>query len=135
MIPLPDDFELQDPATIPIKKEEAREQARLVGALRRKWATIADLSQRPVVFHVANGGSRNSLEAGNLKVQGVLSGVPDLFVMLPMGEVLTIEMKARDGRTSKAQDELHAHFNELGHEVILAFNAEDALAQLRRRLH
>lgn len=135
MIPLPDDFELQDPATIPIKKEEAREQARLVGALRRKWATIADLAQRPVIFHVANGGSRDAREAGNLKVQGVLSGVPDLFVMLPMGEVLTIEMKARDGRTSKAQDELHAHFNELGHEVILAFNAEDALAQLRRRLH
>ena len=134
MIPIPDDFELQDPATIPIKKEEGREQARLVGVLRRKWATIADLAQRPVVAHIPNGGSRDAREAGNLKVQGVLAGVPDLFIVMPMGEIIWIEMKAAKGRTSKAQDDLHPHFNQLGHEVILAFNAEEALAALRRRV-
>lgn len=134
MIPIPDDFELQDPATIPIKKEEAREQARLVAALRRKWSVIANRELRPVVAHIPNGGFRNAVEAGNLKVQGVLAGIPDLMIVLPFGEIIWIEMKAKDGSRSKSQQDLHAHFNDLGHEVITAYNAEEALAELRRRL-
>lgn len=134
MIPIPDDFELQDPATVPIKKEEAREQARLVAALRRRWHLLPD-EHRPVVFHVPNGGSRNALEATNLKVQGVLAGVPDLIVVLPFGEICWIEMKAKDGRVSLNQTNLHTHFNKLGHEVITAYSAEEALAGLRKRFH
>ena len=134
MIPIPDDFELQDPATIPIKKEEAREQARLVAALRRRWSVIENLAQRPVVFHVANGGSRDAREASNLKIQGVLAGIPDLFIMMPMGEVIIIEMKAKDGKVSDSQINLQKHFKALGHEVIVAHSAEEALAALRRRV-
>jgi len=134
MIPIPHDFELQDPATIPIKKEEAREQARLVAALRRRWSVIENLAQRPVVFHVANGGSRDAREASNLKVQGVLAGIPDLFIMMPMGEVIIIEMKAKDGKVSDSQINLQKHFKALGHEVIVAHSAEEALAALRRRV-
>ena len=134
MIPIPHDFELQDPATIPIKKEEAREQARLVAALRRRWSVIENLAQRPVVFHVPNGGSRDAREASNLKVQGVLAGIPDLFIMMPMGEVIIIEMKAKDGKVSDSQINLQKHFNALGHEVIVAHSAEEALAALRRRV-
>lgn len=135
MIPLPEDFELQDPKTVPIKREEAREQARLVAALRRRWAMIADESQRPVVFAVPNGGSRDAREAANLKTQGVLAGVPDLGIVLPCGEICWIEMKASDGRVSGSQVLLHAHFDKLGHEVITAYSAEEALAALRKRLH
>lgn len=132
MIPLPDDFELQDPATIPIKKEEAREQARLVAALRRRWNLLPD-ELRPVVAHIPNGGSRDAREAGNLKIQGVLAGIPDLIIVLPCGETAWVEMKARDGRVSGTQVTLHTHFNALGHEVITAYSAEEALAGLRRR--
>jgi len=133
MIPIPDDFELQDPKSIPIKNEEAREQARLVAGLRLRWNLMPD-ELRPVVFAVPNGGSRDAREAANLKVQGVLAGVPDLFIMMPMGEVITVEMKARDGRVSGEQIKVHAHFNALGHEVIVAYSAEEALAALRRRV-
>lgn len=135
MILIPDDFELQDPATIPIKKEEAREQARLVAALRRKWSTIADLAHRPVVAHIPNGGSRDAREASNLKIQGVLAGIPDLIIILPCGETAWVEMKARDGRVSGSQTSLHSHFTQLGHEVITAYSAEEALAALRKRFH
>lgn len=135
MIPLPDDFELQDPATIPIKKEEAREQARLVAALRRKWSTIADEAHRPVVAHIPNGGSRDAREASNLKIQGVLAGMPDLIIVLPWGEIAWVEMKARDGKVSGNQVLLHNHFNQLGHPVITAYSAEEALAGLRKRFH
>jgi len=133
-IPLPDDSELQDPKTVPIKREEAREQARLVAALRRKWSVIADPALRPVVFAVPNGGSRDAREAANLKTQGVLAGVPDLGIVLPCGEMCWIEMKANDGKVSLTQVAIHSHFDSLGHEVITAYSAEDALAQLRKRL-
>ena len=132
-IPIPDDSDLQDPATIPIKNEEAREQARLVAALRRAWHLLPD-EWRPIIAHVPNGGSRDAREAANLKVQGVLAGFPDLIIMLRMGETILIEMKARKGGLSLSQLALHPNLTALGHEPIVAFSAEEALAALRGRL-
>ena len=135
MVPIPDDFELQPLATIPIKNPEAREQARLVAALRHKWSKIDNLESRPVVFHIANGGSRNAMEASNLKTQGVLAGVPDLCIVMPGGEIIWVEMKALKGTVSPFQRSLHEHFDALGHEPIIAYSAEEALAKLRQRVN
>ena len=135
MIPLPDNSALQPAHTVPIKKEEAREQARLVAGLRFCWSKIPYNSLRPVVFHIANGGSRDAREASNLKVQGVLAGVPDLCIVLPEGGIIWVEMKAKDGRVSVAQVNLHAHFTELGHRIIVAYSAEEALDKLREVLN
>ena len=135
MILIPANSALQPAHTVPIKKEEAREQARLVACLRYHWSKIFDDNIRPIIFHIANGGSRDAREAANLKTQGVLSGIPDLGIVLPCGEICWIEMKASDGRVSGSQVLLHAHFDKLGHEVITAYSAEEALAALRKRLH
>lgn len=132
MIPIPDDFELQDPATVPIKKPEFREQARLVAALRRKWSTMHDIAGRPIVFAVPNGGQRDAREAANLKTQGVLAGIPDLGIMWPGGKMIWIEMKAADGRVSISQAGLHPHIRSLGFTLIVAYSAEEALAELRK---
>lgn len=131
-IPIPEDSDLQPVETVPIKREEAREQARLVAALRRQWNLLPD-EQRPVIFHIPNGGARDAREAANLKVQGVLAGVPDLCLVLPCGETTWIEMKAKDGKVSKLQVDLHSHFGALGHGPIVAYSAEEVLAGLRRR--
>lgn len=131
-IPIPEDSDLQPADTVPIKREEAREQARLVAGLRRQWNLLPD-EYRPVIFHIPNGGARDAREAANLKVQGVLAGVPDLGIVLPCGEMTWIEMKAKDGKVSKLQVDLHTHFTALGHEPIVAYSAEEALAALRRR--
>lgn len=131
-IPLPEDSDLQPADTVPIKREEAREQARLVMGLRRQWNLLPD-EHRPVVFHIPNGGGRDAREAANLKVQGVLAGVPDLCIVLPCGATTWIEMKAKDGKVSKLQVSLHTNFAALGHEPIVAYSAEEALAALRRR--
>jgi len=132
MIPLPRDAELQPASTVPIKKEEAREQARLVAGLRFCWSKIFDDSERPIVFHIPNGGQRDAREGSNLKTQGVLAGIPDLEIICPRGRAIRIEMKATDGKVSVAQVTLMDHIKQLGHETILAFSAEDALAQLRK---
>ncbi len=126
----PDDFELQDPATIPRMDEEAREQCRLVAALRRHWHLRPD-EHRPLVFSVPMGGKRNAAEGANLKTQGALAGIPDLLIWLPGGRTIPLEMKAKDGRLSPAQKEIHHHAGHLGFPVITAYSAEDALAQLR----
>lgn len=133
-IPLPEDSELQPADTVPIKKEEAREQARLVAALRRRWHLLPR-EMRPIVFHVPNGGGRDAREAMNLKTQGVLAGIPDLGILCPQGEIAWVEMKAKDGRVSPMQTDLHAHLTDLGHEPIVAYSAEEALVALRRRFN
>ena len=131
-IPLPDKAALQPLSTVPIKAEEACQQARLVAALRRHWSNIPKLAERPIIYHVPNGGQRDPREAANLKVQGALAGVPDLEIVLPQGRSLKVEMKASDGRLSKSQIELHDHLSALGHLVITAYSAEDALEKLQR---
>ena len=132
MIPIPDDSDLQPLDTIPIKKPEAKQQARLVAALRRKWSTIANKADRPIVFHVPNGGSRDAKEACNLKTQGVLAGIPDLGILCPCARIIWIEMKAADGRVSAMQAALHPHIAALGFDMIVAYSAEEALAALRK---
>jgi len=49
----------------------------------------------------------------------------------PGGKITWVEMKAQDGSRSKSQVELHDHFNEMGHAVITAYSAEEALDKLR----
>lgn len=127
--PLPHISALQDPATIPIKDPEFREQARLVAALRRCWLSLSEDS-RPIVFAVPNGGKRDAREGANLKAQGVLAGVPDLGILLPGARTVLLEMKADNGRLSNTQCELHRHIASLEHTVLVAWSAEEALQVL-----
>jgi len=136
VIPIPDDFELQPAETVPIKKPEGREQARLVAALRRKWSAIEDLTERPIVAAIPNGGSRDAREAANMKTQGVLAGMPDLIILFPNAFMVFVEMKAHEdsylGRLSLSQKTLHPHIVGLSHPLIVAYSAEEALAELRK---
>ncbi|NLH94290.1 MAG: VRR-NUC domain-containing protein [Candidatus Cloacimonetes bacterium] len=131
MIPIPEDYELQALDTIPIKKPEAKQQARLVAALRRTWGFLHPLD-RPIVFHVPNGGGRDPKEACNLRTQGVLAGMPDLIILAPGPFTVFIEMKAEGGRVSPEQRVIHPHIAGLGYVMLVAFSAEEALAQLRK---
>lgn len=60
-----------------------------------------------LLFHVPNGGSRNKIEAANMKKQGVKAGVPDLFLPVARGGHfgLFIEMKFGKNRTTAQQKE------------------------------
>ncbi len=57
-------------------------------------------------YAIPNGGSRNAIEAKNLKSEGVRAGVSDLCIILP-NKTLYVEMKKRpkilkSGKTSIA---------------------------------
>ncbi|WP_425366508.1 VRR-NUC domain-containing protein [Gemmiger formicilis] len=67
-----------------------------------------------LLFHIPNGGARSKAEGAIFKAMGVKSGVPDLFLPVPMELVrddgysamssgLFIEMKAHGGRVQPNQ--------------------------------
>jgi hypothetical protein len=59
------------------------------------------------VLHIPNGGSRNIIEAKNLKLMGVMKGAWDIFVAIPSNKYggMWIEFKSETGRLSKEQIE------------------------------
>lgn len=111
---------LQPRHTMPRMGGEAAEQARLVAGLRRAGYFVAS---------IPNGGGRSAAEGANLKVQGLLAGMPDLVVVLP-GRTVWIEMKFGNGRLSEAQLGVHEQLRQLDQQVLVAYSAEDAVAGL-----
>lgn len=82
------------------------------------WAQIAKCKfpELALLFHIPNGGSRNKLEAYNLKKQGVKAGVPDLCLPVARGKyhALYIELKAGKNKTTEKQDEWLVALNAQG---------------------
>lgn len=72
------------------------------------WAALARcrFPELDLLYHIPNGGSRNRLEAANLRRQGVKSGVPDLCLPVARGGYhgLYIEMKYGKNKTSENQN-------------------------------
>lgn len=86
------------------------------------------------LFHIPNGGSRNFLEAKNLKMQGVKAGVPDLFLPLPNKNHhgLFIEMKYGKNKPTPYQKEWIDYLNSVGYLAVVCYGAEEALDILNK---
>ena len=89
------------------------------------------------MYAVPNGGSRNRLEAANLKRQGVKAGVPD--IVLPVARKgyhgLYIELKVKSGgRTSSDQKDYIEFLTENGYLARVCKGAEEAVALIKEYL-
>jgi len=109
---------------------EAQEQKTLID-----W-TLMVRGKYPVLkllYAIPNGGSRNIIEAANLKRQGVKSGVPDLCLPVARNGYhgLYIELKTAKGRTSENQDAWIAELRGQGYRVEVAMGCEEAIEILR----
>lgn len=71
-----------------------------------------------IIFAVGNGGSRNTIEAVNLKRSGVLAGVSDLIIVARRN-VLFVEMKTAKGRQQESQKKFQADVERLGFKYII----------------
>ena len=97
------------------------EQSMLVQWFRRSYPNV-------LIFAIPNGGARSKATAGRLKVEGVVAGVPDLFV--PEWR-LWIEMKRiKGGVVSKEQFGMIDYLQSVGYCAIVCKGAEDAKAQI-----
>jgi len=74
------------------RRSEATEQETLIQWCGWQQSKYPELK---LIYHIPNGGSRNTLEAANLKRQGVKAGVPDLCLPVARNGFhgLYIEMK------------------------------------------
>lgn len=76
-----------------------------------------------IIFAVPNGGSRNAIEAANLKREGALAGVADLIILADNGRTLFVEMKTASGRQSTYQKQFEKDVTRLGftYKVVRSF--------------
>lgn len=85
-----------------------------------------------LAYHVPNGGSRNKIEAINLKRQGVKSGVPD--VCLPVARQgfhgLYIEMKYGKNKPTKEQTEWLEALKNQGYKTAVCWSFEEARQEM-----
>ena len=94
------------------------------------WAALMEgrYPELRLLHHIPNGGKRGKREAAVFKAMGVKAGVPDLF--LPCAREgyhgLYVEMKALDGRPSKAQLEMLKALSGQGYRCVVCHGADEA---------
>ena len=102
-------------------KSEHEEQREFVQWFRQTYPGT-------LIFSIPNGGVRSPATAGRLKAEGVVKGVPDLFI--PAWETW-IEMKrTKGGSLSPEQNLMRVYLESLFYKVLVAKGFEDAKQQI-----
>lgn len=105
-------------ATFP---SEHQEQVGLVNWFRLQFPGV-------LIFAVPNGERRALSVAKRLKAEGVVRGIPDLFIP---AWLTWIEMKReKGGRLSPEQVQTIEYLRGIGHTVIVGKGAQDASRQI-----
>ena len=101
---------------------EHAEQVTFVQWFRRQFPDV-------LIFAIPNGGHRNAIVASKLKAEGVIRGVPDLFIP---AWGLWVEMKrAKGGLLSSEQKHMIGYLEANGYDVIVANGAENAISRVK----
>jgi len=100
------------------KQPEAQIQKAIVAYLR----SVLPYS---LVAAIPNGSQRTASGRPANAVAGMLSGMPDLMVLLPKGEVIFFEVKSKVGRVSEAQLSVHLAMRPLNHKVAIVRSIDD----------
>lgn len=82
-----------------------------------------------MAFHVPNEGKRTQITGGRMKYEGMVKGVPDIFIDTPCGGFhgCRIELKRRKGyKISSEQKEWIRNLNEQGYAAAFCYGWEDA---------
>lgn len=116
------------------QQHEAAEQEKLF-----RWAAFME-GRFPVLgllHHIPNGGSRNRLEAANLKRQGVKAGVPDVCLPVPSSgrHGLYIEMKYGKNKPTEKQRAWLTALKNQGYAVAVCYSWEQAQTVICKYLH
>lgn len=97
------------------------EQCQVVQWFRRTYPGV-------LIHAIPNGGARSMATAGRLKAEGVVPGIPDLFI--PSWR-LWVEMKRQKGGSmSKEQKTCKSYLENVGYSVLVCKGAEDAKSQI-----
>lgn len=81
-----------------------------------------------LIFAIPNGGARNCVTGKKLKDEGVVPGIPDLYIP---GARTWIEMKTETGRLSEKQKQVIKYLETIGDTVIIGYGFEDAKQKIK----
>ena len=113
------------------RRSEATEQEALI-----TWCRIFEnrYPELKMIYHIPNGGSRNQLEAANLKRQGVKAGVPDLCLPVPKEGYhgLYIEMKYGKNKPTDNQEEWLESLRQNGYKTAVCYGADEARETIKQ---
>jgi hypothetical protein len=115
-----------------MKLNEHQEQCLLV-----EWFRLQYKQYDKCLFAIPNGGVRNIGTAVKLKKEGVLAGVPDLFLMIPKTgwHGMWIEMKTKGGKLQDNQVEFMGRATLLGYMSVVCYGFEEAKDLITEYLH
>lgn len=102
---------------------EHAEQCRLIAWFR---ATYPDV----LIFAIPNGGARNIVTATKLKAEGVLPGVPDIFI--PAWKLWVEMKKEKGGRVSESQKKIFPQLEKSGYSIVIGHGFRDAMEKINQ---
>jgi len=106
---------------------EHAEQVTFISEFRRLWPGV-------LIFAIPNGGLRGKLTAAKLKREGVVSGVPDMFI--PAWNVWVEMKRQKGGVLSATQKEKINYLDEVcGHRVLVVKGWRDGMKKIGELLN
>ena len=81
-----------------------------------------------MLFAIPNGGKRNPKEAARLKAEGVVSGIPDLFLSVPKGKYHGMFMELKNGKSNNLtenQKRMMYKLQMFGYKTVIIRSLED----------
>ncbi len=112
-----------------VSHEEADIQAEFFRNVKLFFPTLPDR----LLFAIPNGGSRNILEAKNLKRQGVKAGIADVILLIPRKGFasLCMEFKTATGRQSDEQKEFQRQAEACGSKYVIVRSVASAIETVK----
>lgn len=98
--------------------------------MRGKYPELA------LMFAIPNGGHRHKAVAKKLKAEGVMPGVPDIFLACPKGAYhgLFIELKAAKGYATENQKLWLEKLYKAGYGAVICKGRDEAIAVIEKYL-
>ena len=100
---------------------EHSEQTGFVNWFRYKYPNI-------IIFAIPNGGFRSIRTAKLLKEEGVVPGIPDLFI--PSLKIFVEMKRVKGGVVSPEQKKMMEYLTRVGYTCMICYGANDASRQL-----
>lgn len=112
---------------------ESNEQIKLINWAKKQRERCPEIRW---LHHIPNGGDRDIRVASKLKLEGVESGVFDLFLPVPRWKKhgLYIEMKYGNNKLSEKQEEFKNFVIKQGYATATCYNAERGIMILKKYL-
>lgn len=116
-----------------MKTYEDDEQAALFAWAKSMVGIYPELEY---MHHIPNGGKRSKTEAARLKMQGVKSGVSDIFLPVPKGPYhgFYIEMKVNPNKLTKDQYDWLKAMKRFGYATAVCYSWIEAKEHIEHYL-